>query len=357
MHGLKKYIIFQAIVAWISVSTSAIVVLTFLLFRELRSKPFMGIIAFIAVSDLIGNSPYLSPDRPPSNSPGCYVESFTNQAVYPCSWLWNTVLVYFLYILATEKRVPNIQIFHAVCWPVPIVLFLISLGFVESFSVPPSIPFEICLPQGYVIHIYHAITYYGMFFVSMISMSIMAWKMFALERERSGGTNDPTFQLAKSALILYPASLFICWFPHVFTVIVNYGTNDTSEAFLICYYFGDLLKICHGFVTGIIFFSKSHEGRKHWAKLIFGRTKVPPPRESIEMGEMGAISECGTEYTESIMHNSDISVSSKIHVEQGRDESAESTVAHVWNEPSNISSTSTITLPTNQISIEPNSES
>jgi hypothetical protein len=265
----QGFVIGMTIVASVSITASLSVILTLICFRELRSKPFMQIIAFISLSDFFGNIGYVPLQRPEDGSALCDLEAFLNDALYPCSWLWTTVLVYNLYTLAIEKRVPLITRHdHAICWLIPVVLFLISVPF-STFRTLQNRDFEVCTANGEISDIYHGITYYGMFFLSLIIMFYYQYNILALEKHHSAGVTDPAFIIAKAALQFYPKALFLCWFPHVCIVFLYYG-GLTGEAFNICYYFTDILKVTHGAITAGIFFYYSPEARKLWYRTIMG---------------------------------------------------------------------------------------
>jgi hypothetical protein len=268
MSGLG-FLIPMSITAGVSVCFSLSVVLTLVIFRELRHQPFMQIIAFISVSDLLGNIAYVPPERPNDGTPLCSFECFLNDSCYPSSWLWTTVLVINLYQMAMEKKAPvlNYQT-HFVCWFVPIVLFFISVPF-SSFKTITNHPFEVCAANGEIVDIYHSITYYGMFFISFFVMLFYQNKITQLEKSSFPGVNEPAFVVAKAALRFYPWSLFLCWIPHVFIIFLYYFGCGGS-GFNIAYYLADLLKMIHGAVTAVIFFYYSPEARRLWKKWFHG---------------------------------------------------------------------------------------
>lgn len=267
-----SFTITRMIISGISCTASLIVVLTLLVFPTMRHKAFMRIIAYISISDLAGNIAYTSPDHAAPESPLCVLESFLNLAFYPASWLWTTVLVYCLYLLATEKKLPpNLHKFHFVCWPIPIIFFLISIPF-TTFQAPERDGNEVCTISGFTANVYHSITYYGLFFICLGIMLYLKLKMDELEKIETSGANEPLFIMAKAALFLYPISLVICWIPHLVTVFGAYGDyGSKGSIFALLYYLGDLLKIFHGAVTAIIFFYKSQEARKLWLGVLFSK--------------------------------------------------------------------------------------
>ena len=262
------FILILLVFATIALASAFLVILTFILFPDLRNSPFMTIIAFISASDFLGNIPYLRLKRPHRNSPRCFMQAFFNSALYPCSWIWTTILVYFLFQLATEKKVPRITIYHHLLgWAMPIVIFLIQTPF-TTFEVNEILDFEVCTIEGAIGGIYHVITYYGMFFSCIFTMFYLRYRISLLIASKDSGVLEPSFLVAKSASSLYPLAILICWVPHIVTLCLAY--LEASEAFDIAYLVGDILKILHASVTAGIFFYKSQEARKCWYKLLFG---------------------------------------------------------------------------------------
>jgi hypothetical protein len=271
------FYVLQLVVTGFSLAASLSVILTLLCFREMRiNRPFMRIIAYISFSDFLGNVAYLSvSNRPADNSPGCVIEAFLNVALYPCSWMWTVILVYCLYTLAIEKKVPNnFFFFHCMTWPIPIIFFLISIPF-STYRAPTDRPLEVCTIGGFAANIYHDITYYGLLFICLGIMLYLYRKITKLETEQSAGVMEKSYLLTKSALFLYPILLFICWLPHIVTVFVS-DTGEQSNSFETVFYFCDLCKISHGFFTGVIFFTKSQEARKMWKRTIYRHQSLHP---------------------------------------------------------------------------------
>ena len=285
----NEYVIPVVIIAALSVCASLSVFLTHILFREMRNKPFMKIVAYVSIADFFGNVGYLRPNKPPSGSADCIIEAFFNAALYPCSWMWTTILVYFLYRLATEGHTPeNFTIYYIICWMLPIILFLIQTPFTE-FKRPNDYEFEVCAVGGYSGLIYHMITYYGLYFATLLTMCYLQWRIYLLEKQGVENVKAPAFKIAKSALTLYPIWMSICWLPHVATVIVLNFFTWKGNAEDMVYYLGDILKIMHGGIAAIIFFVKSHEARRLWHRFLFSKLHLHD--QSVELRSPSEIAE------------------------------------------------------------------
>ena len=126
-----KYLYLFQVVSILSVAGSTMVILSSVVFKDMRSKLFMHIIANISFADILGNIEYTMTYRPSNNNWWCSLQGFLNLYGYPCSWLWTTMLMQFLYDLAVHKRVRiSIPIAHAICWGIPLVTTLLYLAFI-----------------------------------------------------------------------------------------------------------------------------------------------------------------------------------------------------------------------------------
>lgn len=273
---ISGYIITLMVASIVSVLASSCVIVTCLMFKTLRSKLFMQMIAFISLSDAIGNIAYILPTRPSNNNWWCVLQSIFNLTCYPMSWLWTLVLVYFLYCLVATGKIPsNLVAIHSLCWGLPIVLFLLTLAFAKIGVTGDYYHFEVCSEYGGLAEVvYHSIAYYGLLLGCFVLMFILFWKILAVEKLGDARVFQPAYIVAKSSLKLYPAALFICWAPHAVTVFLTHQFESNNETFTIIFIIADVLKILHGFATACIFFHKSVEARRSWYRLCFRRQSM-----------------------------------------------------------------------------------
>ncbi len=288
-----NYVTPIVIVAVLSCFSSFLVIFTFIFFRDLRNKPFMKLITYISAADLLGNLSYIIViAQPPQNSPACFLQAYLASVLYPSSWLWTSTLSYFLFYLATTARTPREYLrFRIISWGLPVFLFLLSVPF-ATFQQPEDFSFEVCAAAGVGATIYHNATVYSLFVLSLGTMTFLHIKIRELEFNRTENVRAPTFIAAKAVLTYYPLSMVICWIPHmVVSFLFEYGRDRwCGERCDNLYYLTDLLKILHGAVAALIFFSKSREARRLWYKLLFGEN---PTTLNIDSYDISYISEEG----------------------------------------------------------------
>lgn len=261
-------IVILQVAAILSVCCSGSVIATALLFPQMRKKLFMQIICYISVADLAGNALYIPSYRPPNGSFACSLEGFVNLYAYPVSWLWTTVLMYFLYSLALTGKLPlSLPIFHTICWFVPLVFTLLNLT-TNTYGRSDDYPsYEVCVLDGNYKDgtIWHTTTYDCLWLFCIVIMGYMYFRILCL-RNGDLAISVEKFKLATKTLGKYPIALLIFWFPHMLSVFLLRVILERYHA--VEYYVASLVvKILHGVATAMIFFFDSPEARHLWYDL------------------------------------------------------------------------------------------
>lgn len=248
-------------VSTLSVCASLAVILTPIIFRRMRDKLFMQIVAFISIGDILGNFPYILPYREYKLNWYCDIQAFLHLLGYPIEWMWTAALVYLLYHLAVEGKVPrNLWPMHLLCWGLPLSLDFITLT-VTSYAPDNDSAGEVCTYHvNKAAYIYHNVAYYGLFFASLFVMFIVYVRIHLLEGASSKNENvrQPPFVVAKNALRWYPTILIVFWAPHMLQVVTPGTLFVPVYPYLLCW------KICHGLATSFVFFYQSMESRRLW---------------------------------------------------------------------------------------------
>lgn len=259
------------VVAIISCIFSGLVVLTLIVFPSMRSRLFMKIIAFMSLCDFLGNLPYATTSRPHTSSAWCSIEGFVNLYFYPASWLWTTILVYFLYALATTGRVPLSEAsVHLICWGLPMITALLVLTTNNFTRFDVNDDNEVCTIGGdkTSAFIWHVINYYGLFLVCVVIMVCLFIAVIRIRKEGSSAVSEGILNLAIESLQLYPLAMLISWTPEFISFIIEFDKVNP-----LLFHIAVLLKISNGFFTSIIFFSKSVHARKLWLSCITGKNR------------------------------------------------------------------------------------
>lgn len=259
------------IMAIISCIFSGLVMLTLIMFPSMRSRLFMRIIAFISLCDFLGNLPYTTTHRPETSSPWCSIEGFVNMYFYPASWLWTTILVYFLYALAITGKVPLSETaVHLICWGLPMITTLLVLTTNNFTRFDINDDNEVCTIGGdeTSAFIWRVINYYGLFVLCVVIMISLFITIIRIRKEGTSAVSVGILNLAIESLQLYPLAMLISWTPEFISFIIEF---DEENALL--FHIAVLLKISNGLLTSIIFFSKSEHARMLWSSCLTGTSR------------------------------------------------------------------------------------
>lgn len=263
------YIYILQAVSLFSVCCSVTVVITALAFKSLRSKLFMNIIAFISLSDALANASYLSTTRN-SGTVWCSVQAFLQVVFYPSSWLWSTLLVYFLFCIARTGKLPlSMTKIILICFGIPLVFGLLELTFAKYEREDDDFPsYQTCQISlnNEVNYAYHAVTFYGIWWCCLFGMLYMNTQIVKVLREKDAMYLQ-TLQLAYESLQIYPRLMLIFWLPHFFAVLLSHSLSEEqqrSKGIGLFLFITVVLAVLHGPATAVTFFSKSGEARKKW---------------------------------------------------------------------------------------------
>lgn len=286
----------------------------------MRSKLFMRIIAYISFSDFCGNVPYTITKRPSDGSIWCTIQGFMNLYFYPVSWIWTTILVYFLYSFATKGRLPLSEgIVNCFGWGIPIFTTLLILTTNRYDRYSDDDQYEVCTIGGKNLQaafIWHIVSYYGLFLLCVLIMVILYARIFKVKLIGKTAVSVQMLQLASQSLQLYPLAMIICWLPEIVAFWIQQYNDDDDF-----YHIAIMMKLSNGIFTSIIFFYNSQNARRLWISLITGT--VPIPRY-ISKDSSSAVS--AASHTTVLGHNNQsniISAASKSYLAQSYPESTE----------------------------------
>lgn len=247
-------------VAAVSLCFSLFVILTWLLFSQLRYKLFMQIIVYISIGDILGNFPYVFPFHASEGNWWCTLSGLLNFGGYPMEWMWTTTLIYLLYRLSVVGHIPkHFGVFHAINWGIPIVFAVCSLAFGPFRR--SSNDYEVCVvPIRHAPIIYHFVTYYGIFYLCVVTICVLYVRLryFMYENPPSTKPRQRAFLVTLSAAQWYGFILIIFWLPHNISEVIPTVYSGPVYNILV------LWKILHGVATALVFFSQSKEARRLW---------------------------------------------------------------------------------------------
>ena len=130
----NKYL--QTAATVLSVFGSSIIILTFFVFKDIRT-PARHIIVCIAISDLVSSLSnclglFRTQDTSEGKDPLCILQSFVSSTFILSSFLWTMLLAVFLYIVIvceksdSEKKI-IFPLFHGISWILPLIINIAAI--------------------------------------------------------------------------------------------------------------------------------------------------------------------------------------------------------------------------------------
>jgi hypothetical protein len=264
-------------VALVSVSMSALVVLTAIIFPQMiYRRIFMQLIVSISAADILGNWTYCLGSNPPGHSFLCAFEGFCNLFFFPVGWILTMFLTLLFRDLLTKGKIfYSRPLIFGASLLVPLFFTLLYLAFTQ-YTTDDDEGLHPCT-FGSGAQLYHQITYDGMIGVCLIVMFGLMVATFKYEYDNPARAKLQTYKLVRKIITLYPIALIVCWAPHSICIVFQ-ECNDNLHAQLIT----SILKIAHGGLVAIIFFSVSKDARNKWYNLLAfiiccGRRVPGPP--------------------------------------------------------------------------------
>lgn len=264
MVELKQLTILCAI---ISCSLSFMVMLTFLLFKRMRTKMFMRIIFYVSMSDFIANSTVFS--GVPSDYYLCFMQGILQQCFYPSSWLWTTMLMYLLYSLVLRGKITISSLrMVSICCGIPLLCALLPLT-TDTYESSNNDD-DWCWIQPYndggfqrtMTTVWQVLTFDCLIIICFVLMSGWGLRIYwKLKVDQIPTT--PAVSAALESLVLYPLILIVCWLPNE-VMLIFFGRYPADNVYVVL---ANSLSILHGGFAALIFFYKSKECRVNWVKL------------------------------------------------------------------------------------------
>jgi hypothetical protein len=206
-------------VALVSVSMSALVVLTAIIFPQMiYRRIFMQLIVSISAADILGNWTYCLGSNPPGHSFLCAFEGFCNLFFFPVGWILTMFLTLLFRDLLTKGKIfYSRPLIFGASLLVPLFFTLLYLAFTQ-YTTDDDEGLHPCT-FGSGAQLYHQITYDGMIGVCLIVMFGLMVATFKYEYDNPARAKLQTYKLVRKIITLYPIALIVCWAPHSICIV------------------------------------------------------------------------------------------------------------------------------------------
>jgi hypothetical protein len=252
----------------ISALLSLSVVLTGLVFANMRKRQFMQIILCISLCDMVACA--VSAFGFPSNeSTLCPLQSFFAAAGFKASWLWIVMLCHQMYHYVSYGGFGlRRHHMHIIVWSLSIGTTLLPL--IQTSYGRDDDSGWCFLSDGRkdstVTAVWSSVTFNALLLVALLTMTCYNALLYFNYRD----VRDLKVITVFRSLYLYPLGMVVIWLPNlIVSALLNWGavrfTTTAGSVFL------DVIFISctqNGTLTAIIFFTMSREARIRWSKLI-----------------------------------------------------------------------------------------
>jgi hypothetical protein len=259
--------------AALSLTGTAFVVLTYLLFHRLRDLRYIEIVFYIALSDMLSATGIvLGPVE--TGSAACNYQAFASNYFCLTSVMWSTVVAYQLYLIVVQDgTLVNMKFLHGFIWIFSLVVTLLPLStdtygstddvswcFLQSTPTSPS----------YGILMWTLLSFYIWLWISIF---LILFFFFSIKYKLSQLESIPGLvSTAIYKLQLYPMILMICW------AVPTY--NDIRAA-IIGHYddvtigrISAVMPALQGALLSIVFLKQNKLVVDEWKDVLSGRETV-----------------------------------------------------------------------------------
>lgn len=257
----------------LSAIASFTVILTAIVFPQMRERVFMQIIIMTAFCDFIA-SIASSFGFPPNYSPLCPAQSFLNQFFYKASWFWTVILTYQLYgvVMYGTLQLRTLTM-HVLCWSVALICTLVPLSTTTFGRDDDGEALAWCYLKGKDTNtlVVVVLSLYIPLFISIALMCYFSIRIYWKYRNVDLRAANPDIYSIVDTLRLFPLAMIFNWGPNlVVSVLANTSQISSSEDFVIIFNAVTILATQNGTFSALIFFYKSKEAQFRW-KQFFNR--------------------------------------------------------------------------------------
>lgn len=277
----------EIIFAALSLVSSLSVVVTGVIFGEMRKRLFMHIIFFLSVADMFASC-FALLGYPAQGTIACSLQGFGISYFVKACLFWNVMLFYQLYTMVMSNRVAlSIPSMHMIVWPLAALIALLPLCTSSFGRSNTNETVQWCFLHENRTSLWILWNIYDWIGVVVLTNLWMAFLSRQVRLRLIRGVDEKMSQASLEAsqqifysLFLFPFVLFVTYFPLVFlnafmffvsaptrqynpdNILIKLGTQQQW----LCV--ANDLALGYGISLSFIFYWKSPEARNRWKKLI-----------------------------------------------------------------------------------------
>ncbi len=256
------------VVSALSATFSGMVVLTGLIFEQMRKRFFMQIIMFVSFGDfVVALSSCFG--FPPNGSVLCTVQGFLITFFLRSSWFWTTMLSYQLHnVVVIGKFNMGHLAMHGTVWGLSLLFAVLPLAMATYGRSGTDTDVQICFLSTSNTEWILAWSLLDFFVLCSLCTIIMLFFLFKIHMKVRQSTQvDALCESVFNTLYLYPIVLMVSWLPTtVINVVLSFVFSTQQDSILTV---AACFANTYGIWLGVVFCVKSAESRQRWYQLLF----------------------------------------------------------------------------------------
>jgi len=216
------------VLAVIACFGSSTVIVTYILFSELRMLRYIELVFYISVNDLIASIGVATASSN-GTSAACIFQSFVVNFNYMSSMMWSTVISYQVWLVVCKNLVlKKMLFFHILCWGFPLLTSFLPLS-TNDYGIDDATNSWCFLRNSprspsWGLLLWTLLSFYVWFWIGLLINA--GFVIHILYRLRQVSMDRGVILLTVQKLIFYPAVTFLCW--GLLSVTSMYAVTNTG---------------------------------------------------------------------------------------------------------------------------------
>ena len=264
----------QIIVGVVSIAGSLVIILTYILFPNLRKLRYVELVFYVAINDLVA-SIGLALGPVPNDSFACWFQALSSDINYVSAAFWTTVILYQIYLVVIERGtvLKNMTYIHLFCWGWPVVLSLLPLS-TSTYNNPDdeSVWCFVADRRGSPEWTELFWIIFSFFFWIWLTMVVNLVQIILIVLKlRNMNVVTSVVKSTVRKLIYYPLITLLCWtlntVSNMYLISTNSSLSGVSASWGMVSDLGILLALSQGIFNAFVFVGMNTIVREHWAEL------------------------------------------------------------------------------------------
>lgn len=261
-----------------SASASAIIVLSFSLFPDLRQLRYIQLVFFVALNDLIA-SIAISLGHAENGSFVCWFQGITVTLNYLSSVFWTVVISYQVWLVLERKTImQDMTNIYIICWGLPVVLALLPLSTNTYGASAAFFNCQWCFiadredSPSWSLSFWAFASFFFWILLSLILTSFFIVRVYFIVKNMADMPEISRYTLRK--LVFYPLITLVCWLPAcLIYFLALYGSTSQYGKYL-ANVFALSTATSQGLLNSAVFLANNELVRSKWVSFFTGDFSV-----------------------------------------------------------------------------------